>query len=303
MSKLNVLRLLFRRKKHRNSSDLHFPLEIWALIITCLSDRPGTLFSLLTICSALCHDVERVLYCNIDLSGDCEAHFSRRMRLFNRLAGQPRIAQLVDSFTIPPLITEKTYYRAIIEEYGIAVNRALQAMSHLRSLTIGQFSSIQWWLGSGEHHLVANCKFRLRQLSLGSYLGANVKQIIEEHHYLVEDLTLQDSEWFELPTGAFPNLQILDAKVGRNRIPQMLQEGNRSIRAVRFTIVGYNFDRGPFINVMALRLDQGIRRGSLEATQICETFPSLRYLRLDCRRSIVRTPLPLDCRDLKPLTG
>jgi hypothetical protein len=87
-------------ERQRPLSDIRFPIEVWEVIITILSETKASLFHLLTISSRLYPEVERVIYRHINLTGDTELHFKRRMRLFKQLATHAYIGQSVETLTI-----------------------------------------------------------------------------------------------------------------------------------------------------------------------------------------------------------
>jgi len=242
------------------------------------------LFPLLTINSGLYQEVERALYRHIDLSGDTRLQIKRRIGLFRRLSDQPQVGLFVESFVLSRLKTDR-YTDPIsdrkADEYSAALQRALCAMTNLRSLTIEYFAHNKPWAGTWKlEDLFQGCQFRSHQLDVMSFIERGVD--VMGGQLWIEDLAIDHQPEPQILHRALPRLRVLQiapTSVGHPinalRLPS---ETNRSIVALHWTSWQLNLQAGPFPQMRSLRLSI---LENFDVNLLCTTFPFLHYLRLD----------------------
>ena len=260
-----------------------FPVEVWEAIIAACPATGTQLFPLLIVNSAFFRAVERVLYGHIDLHGDTLEHATRRIQLFYRLANDSHVAQMVELFSLPSLISDPDDLLAshIVGIYITALRRALRAMTRLRSLTLSKLSTDSGPedpMGNNINDFFEGCTFHLKSLNIPHVLDGQIS-LVENQQSNLEQLTVNPKLDSIISVRAFPKLKVLAViSPGMNTKPRLLSR-HRDISALYWMSAKPSFQGGPFLSVRSLR----ISFTEVDLVSLVAAFPSIFYLRLDIR--------------------
>ena len=273
------------------------PVEIWGIIIDFLLGIGGKRYPLLFVNSLIHGQAERSLYRRISLQGYCSFQCRPRLRLFERLVEQPRLAHLVEWFSHNTFTAQdiSSYGLVLGGQYFTSLNLALRSMANLRHLTFyipsfphRIYDIILPHLYPDFDRILDGCSSRLKYLNI-PYFRPEGLPGLEKHQTEIEHLALFSSQGGQFSRNAFPKLRVLVLIIvaSETAVSSMLSfdrpivalwcaSGSKEVRAS-------GLRGGPFHNLRSLRV---FFYDTSNTFTLATMFPALHYLRLDLSQQV-----------------
>lgn len=254
---------------------IRLPVEIYRLIISFIPK----VYPLLGTSRFLSDEAERILYQNIDLSGDrigymYRQYTERRIQLFEHLARCERVATLVRGFIITPLSTGfgRTPEVEPSEQFFAALNKALRATTNLKRLTISRFyARLSFEIEPLEHQpaIFSGCTFQLEYLLLqGLYVEDCPPEVVKE-------LKVLDVRHGFVGGDQFPSLTTILVSDRWEQMQNVVFSAGSNVRALYWLRALPLGNPKPSSSMTALRMTSPT---CPDLDQLLQLFPLLQYL-------------------------